>query len=509
MRAVALHLSGFAFSVVVSACSAGTSPPELSAPSGGTSAEQSSAGGAVNSSQSTSSGSSPNSTASEALGSGGAADSNISSIVGGAAATTGGRSNATNAALGGKSSVNSSAASGGRTSTSATALTGGKSGAGGKSSTGVGGSVVVGGSRSTSVPPVTDGYSSSATETIPGDGCTPPSQYANLFIALLGKTQADTDAKIKAAWSALFSPSASGSIYKDGPAADESYVVDNYNNDARTEGMSYGMVIAVQLNHQTEFDRLWTFTKKHMVKMSGSQISEISWAVQTNGSPKNSGGAPDGDEYYAAALVFAHNRWGDTGKYKYADEAKLVLDLLRAKDFNSKYNLVKFYSGGDNGQTDASYILPAFYQTWACFDTANATFWNSAVTKGRAYFQAAANANGQYGDQGGYDGGSQVNTGVDKIRCVVNIMMDHNFFNADPWQVDTYAKKYSSYESSQNRSGAAAHCNATLGFGLPAASGKPFVDKLWSASVPTGSYWNGVLYMLALLHTSGTFRLYY
>ena len=52
-------------------------------------------------------------------------------------------------------------------------------------------------------------------------------------------------------------------------------------------------------------------------------------------------------------------------------------------------------------------------------------------------------------------------------------------------------------------------CNALLGFGLPADSGKPFVDKLWSAAVPSRDYWNGVLYMLGLLHVSGTFKLYY
>ena len=51
--------------------------------------------------------------------------------------------------------------------------------------------------------------------------------------------------------------------------------------------------------------------------------------------------------------------------------------------------------------------------------------------------------------------------------------------------------------------------NALLGFGLPESSGKPFVDKIWSANVPNHDYWNGVLYMLALLHVSGTFHLWY
>jgi oligosaccharide reducing-end xylanase len=52
-------------------------------------------------------------------------------------------------------------------------------------------------------------------------------------------------------------------------------------------------------------------------------------------------------------------------------------------------------------------------------------------------------------------------------------------------------------------------CNSLLGFGLPASTGKPFVDKLWSTAIPNRDYWNGVLYMLALLHVSGTFHLWY
>ena len=127
----------------------------------------------------------------------------------------------------------------------------GTSGTAGRGGTGVGGSVGAGGST---------GSGGSST----GNGCTPPAAYANLFVTLSGHTQAESDAKVAAAWSKLFTPSGSGTIYFNGPGSDESYVKDIYNNDVRTEGMSYGMMIAVQLDHQTEFDRLWTWVKNHM-----------------------------------------------------------------------------------------------------------------------------------------------------------------------------------------------------------------------------------------------------
>jgi hypothetical protein len=75
--------------------------------------------------------------------------------------------------------------------------------------------------------------------------------------------------------------------------------------------------------------------------------------------------------------------------------------------------------------------------------------------------------------------------------------------DADPWQTMTYAPKYGAYEKTQNVYTAQMSCNALLGFGLPAADGKAFVDKLWASAIPNRNYWDGVLYMLGLLHVSG------
>jgi hypothetical protein len=88
------------------------------------------------------------------------------------------------------------------------------------------------------------------------------------------------------------------------------------------------------------------------------------------------------------------------------------------------------------------------------------------------------------GDKSSFTGQTTKGAGSDTIRCVMNIMMDHNFFDADPWQTDTYATKYGAYESSDASGVAQQSCNSLLGFGLPASSGKAFVDKLWSTAVP-------------------------
>ena len=382
--------------------------------------------------------------------------------------------------------------------------TGGQVGTGGAAGAHTGGSggSATGGSSGSS-------GSSSATATIPGNGCTPPAAYGNLFISLLGETQAQSDAKVAAAWSQLFSGSGGNTIFYAGPGTGEAYVEDVADNAVRSEGQSYGMMTAVQLNHQTEFDELWTFVKNHMWK-SGSNT--ISWQTNTSGAVTGSGGAPDGDEWFAAALVFAHNRWGDTsGKYNYGTEAQKTLDLVRTTDFNQSLHLVRYYTGTDGNGTDASYMLPAFYQTWACFDTANADFWNAAVTSTRAWLQTAAGSTGNIGDQSSFAGQTTNSGGDDKLRTIANFMSDYNFFQADPFEV-TYASEYSTWVASNNNgSTAMTACNALMGFALPATTGKPFVQKLWSVAIPTGQYryYDGTLYTIALLHVSGAFHLWY
>ena len=69
--------------------------------------------------------------------------------------------------------------------------------------------------------------------------------------------------------------------------------------------------------------------------------------------------------------------------------------------------------------------------------------------------------------------------------------------------------KFAAYSSSRNNGAPAVGCNSTLGFALPSSSGKAFVDKLWSTAVPSRDYWDGVLYMLGMVHVSGNFKLYY
>ena len=89
----------------------------------------------------------------------------------------------------------------------------------------------------------------------------------NYFNTLLGKSNKETETKIDEVWNHFFTPGDINIYDKDGQKSvyyidgDKGFILDTGSNDVRTEGMSYGMMISVQLDKQDEFDRLWRWSK--------------------------------------------------------------------------------------------------------------------------------------------------------------------------------------------------------------------------------------------------------
>lgn len=86
--------------------------------------------------------------------------------------------------------------------------------------------------------------------------------YRNLF-AECGKTEKEISQRLEEIWNVFFYGSEEERIYH--PVGnDMGYLEDTGNHDARTEGMSYGMMICVQLNRKEEFDRIWKWACTYM-----------------------------------------------------------------------------------------------------------------------------------------------------------------------------------------------------------------------------------------------------
>lgn len=300
-----------------------------------------------------------------------------------------------------------------------------------------------------------------AVERRPGDGTGAyhTGRYPNLFAQQLGVSEQETHARIDAIYRQLFHGDGQEQrLYfetganANGPLA---YITDWANNDARSEGMSYGMMIAVQLGHKREFDALWNWSKTYMevTDPANPSYGYFAWSMNTDGTPRSTGAAPDGEQYYAMALYFAANRWGNgKGIYDYRAQADRILRAMRHRavmtgtppfrihpgdapfvppdqpwpSINNRaeaaeakaagrpwppvhkprpprpasvgpmvddsHAMVRFVAETEVPGTDASYHLPAFYELWSRWGPVeDRAFWAKAADVSRDFFVKVTN----------------------------------------------------------------------------------------------------------------------
>jgi len=156
-------------------------------------------------------------------------------------------------------------------------------------------------------------------------------------------------------------------------------------NDTVSEGMGYGMIAAVYMNDKATFDGLWGYVSQG--KLDGNGL--MNWHYTSAGAiaQGGNGGATDGDEDIAFALVMADKQWGGTA---YASSAKTMIAAILAHEVEGVTNVLK---PGDNfgGSTrlDPSYIAPAYYRVFASY-TGNSQ-WMSVLTANNNVLAACAN----------------------------------------------------------------------------------------------------------------------
>ncbi len=373
--------------------------------------------------------------------------------------------------------------------------------------------------------------------------------YPNLFKSALGKTDAAIQTKVDTAWNQLFyGDDANQRVYYP-VGSDMAYIKDVGNNDVRSEGMSYGMMIAVQLNKKAEFDRLWKWAKTYMYQTSGPHSGYFAWQCDTNGNKLDQGPASDGEEYFVTALFFAAARWGNgSGILNYQAEANTILNTMLHKAdggvvggvtnmFDRTHKQVVFVPYYDSATfTDPSYHLPAFYELWARWADADNAFWAEAATVSRSFFNSASHpTTGLTPDYANFDGtpkaaswnADTVHFRFDAWRTASNIAVDQSWFAANSSAatltnrlldfftaqgISSYGNQYrlDGTRLSSDRSPGLIAMNAVAALAASTSNRTAFVQALWDQSIPSGQwrYYDGLLYMFGLLHVSGNFRIY-
>ena len=147
--------------------------------------------------------------------------------------------------------------------------------------------------------------------------------YRNVWNEI-GKSEVEIEEKLRSIVDGFFFEEGQKVYFPVGD--DMAYIEDTGNIDARTEGMSYGMMICVQLDRKEEFDRIWKWAKTYMYMEDGENEGYFAWSCKPDGTKNAYGPAPDGEEFFAMALFFASHRWGDgEGIFNYSAGARPLL----------------------------------------------------------------------------------------------------------------------------------------------------------------------------------------
>ena len=380
-------------------------------------------------------------------------------------------------------------------------------------------------------------------------------RYRNLF-AELGYKQKDIDKKLKSVFESVFY--GPDKVYFE-VGDSMAYISDIKNHDVRTEGMSYGLMIAVQFDRKDIFDRLWRWGKKYMQHQEGPLKGYFAWSCKTDGTRNAQGPASDGELYYVTSLIFASNRWGNSTGINYLAEAQNILDCSMQKIgmervaplINLEHQLITFTPDPFGGRfTDPSYHVPAFYEVWARWaEDGRSEFWRACARKSREYLHKSIHpVTGLNPDYNNYDGtllGSKRVIGdafrFDSWRVPMNIALDYSWACADrKWQQE-YGNKIQNFFYSQGIDsfvdqynvdgttvtellGAGGYKKLRHSLGLVATTAavslvcthdksREFVDRLWNVKhVPYDdgyfdAYYDGLLRLFAFMHLSGNYRI--
>ena len=362
------------------------------------------------------------------------------------------------------------------------------------------------------------------------------------YLEEAGVTRERADERVRQAFHTLFFDPKE-SIFR--PVdADTACIEDTGNHDARTEGMSYGMMMCVQMDRQDIFDKLWTFSDRYMRIREGRNQGYFAWSVGLDGKHNSDGPAPDGEEYFAMALFMAAARWGDgEGLFDYSAQAR---DILRhcvhqhemvpggAPMWEPENHLIRFVP--DMRISDPSYHLPHFYELFARkADEGDRPFWREAAAASRRYIAGSAHPQtGLSPEYADYDGKTVLLFGKpwvyysDAYRVAENIALDHVWFGPHP-EEDAVATRLQDFFAGQDMERLTAYeldgapqnepamhptaIKAVLGAASIASQSphrKKFLRLFAQTPLRKGPrrYYDNCLYFFCLLMLTGNYKMY-
>jgi endo-1,4-beta-D-glucanase Y len=281
-----------------------------------------------------------------------------------------------------------------------------------------------------------------------------------------------------------------------------------------SEGIGYGMLLAVNNDDQKLFDKLWKFYTDHL-----DANGLMNWSMDACAAPgdNKANAASDGDLDVAMGLVIADKVWGG-----YKTQAQDLIGKIKKFETDTCANGLVLLRPGDKwggctesaskGKTNPSYFSPGYYRAFATIDTANADFWTQLVKdsyKLLAQYQAAMN--GLVPEWGFSDGSVESSTyDYNACRTPWRIAMDY-MWNCAP-EAKTVLELFSKFVDGKGGVTKTGYANNSAFVGAFADSGiaisqakiDAYVkDWLGNTSMDDTPYFQGTLRRLYLLVAGG------
>ncbi|MFH6992853.1 glycosyl hydrolase family 8 [Flavobacterium sp. FlaQc-48] len=227
-----------------------------------------------------------------------------------------------------------------------------------------------------------------------------------------------------------------------------------FDNPSETvsEGIGYGMLLAVYSADKTLFDGLWLYYKGNV-----NSNGVMNWKINGCSGVNGPNGATDAELDAAFALIVADYQWTSAGTINYKNDAKTLIAAIKTHEIEASTFVLKpgdQFGGSDI--TNPSYFSPAYYRAFGTF-TNDTSFWNSVAAKSYTVINNNLTVNnavgglvsdwceasGAYSSQaGGYNNGGKTYT-YDAARTPWRIAVDYVWYGSA--DAKTYSKKSSDF----------------------------------------------------------------
>jgi endo-1,4-beta-D-glucanase Y len=190
-----------------------------------------------------------------------------------------------------------------------------------------------------------------------------------------------------------------------------------------SEGIAYGMLLAVAMGDRPAFDGLWQYYREHR---NGNGV--MNWLHSPCGGEIGGNGASDADLDAAMALVLADSRYGGFA----ADARELVAAIgTHETQICGDGGIVLKPGdawGGCGDVVNPSYFSPGYYRRFALVQPERAEFWNQFASDTYEMMRSMQDEVGGLLPDWGYDGraddGDRGQYGYEAVRAPWRIALD-------------------------------------------------------------------------------------